>query len=99
MDNSARSRLDPVFKGCFFCGIVLFAMGNVMSFVPGAEVAWFLCCVGLLLPGLLLSRRKYTSTAAILMVLCLILASQGHRRGLEYLQWEQTRSSAAASQH
>lgn len=87
MTYSRLRAFAPAFRFSFFCGVVLFVIGNVASFYPGAESIWFLCTAVLLLPGVLLARRGHVVAAILMFALSLLYSATGHSRGVEYQRW------------
>ena len=71
----------------FWFGLLLAALGSVISFVPGAECGWYLVAGVLLSLGLLPSKRHYRIAAMILALLCFAYAYSGYVRGGEYRKW------------
>lgn len=70
----------------FWLAVFLAALGSIITFVPGAEFGWFLVVAGLALAGLFIPRVAYRISAVVLLILALVLAFDGHRRGVEYRQ-------------
>jgi hypothetical protein len=80
---------------CFWIGLLLAALGSVMSFVPGAECGWFVAAGILLSFGLLGPKRYYRIAAMILGLLCCAYAYSGHVRGIEYRKWLNERDAVS----
>jgi hypothetical protein len=60
----------------FWLAVLLTVLGNLISFVPGAECGWFLVVAVL-----------SVSAAALLLILALAWTYSDYRRGVEYRQW------------
>jgi hypothetical protein len=74
----------------FWLGVLLAALGYVITFIPGAECGWFLVVAGLSASGLFIPKTAYRVAAGLLVVLALGMAYSGYRHGLEYRQWLST---------
>ena len=68
----------------FWFAVVLAGLGNVMSFVPGAERGWFLTVAVVAVTGLFIPKTPYRVAASLLLLLALSQAYTGHRRGVDY---------------
>lgn len=80
----------------FWMGIGLMLLGQLISFYPGAEVRYFAWAAGLVACGLVLPGRKRRTAAVFGCALCIAFALAGHRRGVEYVQWQRNRWQRAA---
>ena len=80
-----------IWIGGFWAGCVLFALGQVISFYPGAERGWFILAGLLCMSGLLIRGKVYRIAAIILVCLSAVLAIAGHRRGVDYKNWMETK--------
>jgi len=58
----------------FWLAVVLAVLGDVITFVPGAEREWFLVVAGLSASGLLIPKAAYRISAVVLVVLALAAA-------------------------
>ena len=61
----------------FWLGVLLAALGHVITFVPGAECCWFLVVAGLSASGLFIPKTAYRVAAGLLVVLALGMAYSG----------------------
>ncbi len=84
----SRTRRLLVFP--FWLGVLLTALGYVISFYPGAECGWFLIAAGLSACGIFVPQRGYRIAASLLFVVALVSAYDGYRHGVEYRQWLST---------
>ena len=75
----------------FWAGCALFTLGQVISFYPGAERGWFILAGLLCVSGLLIRGKVYRIAAIILVCLSGVLAIAGHRRGVDYGKWLETK--------
>ncbi len=71
-------------RALFWIGACLFVVDNFISFVPGAEVGFFIVAAILIAFGLFIPKWFYRIAALVLIVACSLLAIDGHRRGVEY---------------
>jgi len=83
-NKSATQRLLRI---PFWLAVLIGGLGYVVTFVPGAECAWFCAVAVLSVFGLFISRASYRVAAALMLVLAVIVAVQGHQRGVHYRQW------------
>lgn len=79
--------IRPLLILAFWSGCVLFGLGQVITFRPGAETAWFAVSAGLCLCGFLLGARKYGIAAFILVAAGIALSVWGYRHGQQYEAW------------
>lgn len=82
----------------FWAGCVLFALGQVISFYPGAERGWFILSGLLGMSGLLIRGKAYRIAAIILVGLSAVLAVAGHQRGVDYRNWMETKKPPASTE-
>ena len=68
----------------FWIGVLLFALGSFITFVPGSEAGWFVVTACLLVPGFLIPKRRYRFASAALVGLCLLYAYFGYLDGVRY---------------
>lgn len=68
----------------FWAAVLLGVLGTVITFYPGAECGWFLTVAVLSVSGWFIPKPAYRVAAAVLLILALTAAYQGHRHGLEY---------------
>ena len=68
----------------FSIGIIGILLGQVVTFVPGSEQAWFTLSGALVLAGLVLPRWPHRVAAVLLVALCVLAALQGHQRGEDH---------------
>ncbi len=61
-------------------------LGYIITFVPGAECAWFSIVAALSLFGLFIPKIFYRGAATLLLILSIMAAFHGHQRGIEYRQ-------------
>jgi hypothetical protein len=90
MSASRRLLLFP-----FWLGALLIALGSFITFVPGAECGWFLVAAGLSACGVFLPRTAYRVAASLLLIVALVWAHSGYRRGVEYQRWQSTHRGVA----
>ena len=79
-----------IWIGSFWAGCALFALGQLITFYPGAERGWFILAGLLCMSGLLIRGKAYRIAAIILVGLSAVLATVGHRRGVDYKKWLET---------
>lgn len=79
--------MRALFESAFWLGVVLFALGQIITFYPGAEAKWFFAASALLLPGLLINSKYYRIAGAILLFVSIAQGVAGYKRGLEYKKW------------
>ena len=82
----------------FWAGCALFALGQVISFYPGAERGWFILAGLLCMSGLLIRGKAYRIVAVILVCLSAFFAVAGHRRGVDYRHWLETKKQLRQEQ-
>ena len=80
------TKARPILITIFWLGVVFFALGQIITFYPGAETAWFLITSIMLAIGLLI-RRGYRIAAGILLCLSIAAAITGYKRGSDYQEW------------
>ena len=68
-------------------GTLMFILGQIITFVPGAETDWFLTTAALLAFGAFSRVRIWRITVVVLTILALGAAFMGHKRGIEYKEW------------
>jgi hypothetical protein len=71
----------------FWLGTMWFALGLVIDCVPGGEESWFVVAAALTAFGLLIPRWWSRFAALGLVVLSILAAFDGHKRGIEYHQF------------
>jgi hypothetical protein len=67
--------------------ISISVLGMFISFVPGAETAWFGTGAGLAALGLLSPSWRVRAVALGMAIVCAQFAWGGYHRGLEYQEW------------
>lgn len=81
----------------FWLGVLWFALGTVITFVPGGEQTWF-TVVGLLTTfGFFVPKRRYRIAAVVFISLSTFAAVEGHKRGIEYRQTLEHRKAPTPS--
>ena len=83
----------------FWFGVLWFGLGNVITFVPGAEREWFIAVAGLVAFGLIVPRCSYRIAAALLLLLSVLAAFAGHKRGIGYREDLDQRRATTSSLH
>jgi hypothetical protein len=81
--NKAR----PLLLAAFWLGVSFFALGQVITFYPGAEAGWFAISAALCLCGLLVRSRAYIIAALCLVTIGIVLSISGYRHGEQYRVW------------
>jgi hypothetical protein len=81
--NKAR----PLLIVAFWAGVILLALGQVITFYPGAEAAWFAASAGLCLCGLLMRTKAYAIAALCLAVVGATFSLLGYQHGEQYRAW------------
>jgi hypothetical protein len=80
-----RNRLSRL---CFLLALACFTLGFLITFYPGDELHWFTFVACLFLFVFLISRGSdYRVIAAVFLILSLIFAFWGYRRGVHYRAW------------
>ncbi len=79
--------IRPFLILAFWTGCVLFALGQVITFRPGAETAWFAISAGLCFCGFLLRARRYSIAAVFFVAAGIALSVWGYRHGQQYQAW------------
>jgi hypothetical protein len=70
----------------FWLAVLLLVLGCIITFVPGSEYPWFLVVAALSIFGLFIPKIFYRGAATLLLILSIIAAVHGYRRGTEYFQ-------------
>jgi len=81
--NKAR----PLLIVPFWVGVILLALGQVITFYPGAEAAWFAASAVLCLCGLLVRSKAYAIAAVCLVVIGAAFSLWGYQHGEQYRAW------------
>jgi type II secretory pathway component PulF len=76
-----------VSKIAFWFGTLLFVLGSLTSFYPGAEAAWFGTTAVLVGFGFFVPSRNYRIATLVIVALCLFWTYTGYVRGLEFQRW------------
>jgi hypothetical protein len=79
--------IRPFLILAFWTGCVLFGLGQVITFRPGAETAWFAISAGLCFCGFLLRVRRYSIAALFFVAASIALSGLGYRHGQQYQAW------------
>jgi preprotein translocase subunit SecF len=77
MRHSLHSALITLAGFAFSLGIMGFVLGQLITFVPGAESSWFIASGILVLAGLVLPRWYERVTAVVLFGICILAANPG----------------------
>ncbi len=85
------SSIVPIFEKAFRLGIILVALGSLISFIPGVEASWFGFTAIFIALGLFLPGYRYKITAFLLLFFCLFQTYNGYLRGIEYQELLKTR--------
>ena len=84
-DNAALSKIKAFgTRMLFWIGACLFVAYNFISFVPGAEVGFFVVAGILSASGFFIPKWFYRIAAAALLIASSLMAFDGHRRGVKY---------------
>ena len=75
----------PLAGGLFYLGIGGFVFGHLVTFVPGAEEAYFIAIAVLLAFGLFIPGWHRVA-AIYLLIACSLEIHHGHQRGIQYRQ-------------
>jgi hypothetical protein len=89
--------LLAVIRVIFWFGVFIFALGNVIDFIPGAEQGWFTVAAILAAFGLFVPQAWYRIGAFAVVGLAILAAFDGHKRGVEYRQLLERRPAATHS--
>lgn len=81
-------------RGLFWFGVLWFALGLFISFIPGAEMDWFATAGILIAFGLFVPLWLYRIAALSLVVICTDMSLDGYRRGIKYRQFMEERHTA-----
>lgn len=73
-----------VFQFAFWLGMMLFLLGSMISFIPGAETDWYIITAGLVGMGFFVSSKYYRIAAIFTVAICVFCAYAGYNRGVEY---------------
>jgi hypothetical protein len=76
--------IRKIAKGCFWISVVLGALGQVITFYPGAEFEWFALAAAFSIPGFLIPKWSFRSASLVMLTLWSLMASSGYTRGKEY---------------
>ena len=80
-------KVRPLLIGAFWVGVILLALGQVMTFIPGAEVGWFAASAVLCLCGVLVRSKAYRIAALCLVVIGAAFSFSGYKDGERYRAW------------
>lgn len=81
--NKAR----PLLIVAFWVGVILLALGQVITFYPGAEAGWFAASAVFCLCGVLVRSKAYAIAALCLVVGGAAFSLSGYRHGEQYRAW------------
>jgi membrane protein implicated in regulation of membrane protease activity len=84
-------------RALFWLGVLWFALGVLIDFVPGGEQSWFTIAAFITPFGFLVPRQSYRLAALAFVILSAFAAFRGHQRGNEYRQFLQGRHAATPS--
>ena len=76
--------LRPLFIGLFLIGVLLFILGTIITFLPGAEQDWYIGTAVPIAFGLLVREKAFRIASILLLITCIIVAIEGHKHGVEY---------------
>ena len=82
----------------FWLAVLLALLGCIITFFPGAECAWFSVVAVLSLFGLFIPKIFYRGAATLLLILSIIAAVHGYRRGMKYFDSATTHRVATNGQ-
>ena len=77
-------KTKPIILAVFSLGALMFVLGQIISFVPGAETTWFLATVAMLTSGLFIKSNLWRIVTSLFIIVALTAAITGHKRGTEY---------------
>jgi len=80
----------------FWFGVAGFVLGEIITFVPGGEQEWFTIAAILVAFGFLVPKRLYRIAALIFLVLSILAAIEGHKQGIKYRQFLETKRHSQA---
>jgi membrane protein implicated in regulation of membrane protease activity len=86
--------LNAIAKAGVGFAILLAALGQVITFVPGAEATWFGVAALSASAGVITTNRRLQAMAVVLVVALALLAGCGYLRGLHYQEQLRKRGSA-----
>jgi type II secretory pathway component PulF len=89
--NWYRTYVVPLSQVAFWFGAVLFLLGTLISFYPGAEAKWFAVTTSLVACGFFVPNKSYRIAAAVIVAICLFWTYTGYQRGMQYQEWLKTR--------
>jgi hypothetical protein len=81
--NKAR----PLLIVAFWVGVILVALGQVITFYPGAEAGWFAASAVLCLCGVLVRSKAYAIAALCFVVVGAAFSLSGYQHGERYRAW------------
>ena len=98
-DHNSDSTWIGIRKSAAIAGIAFAAMigllGQIITFVPGAEANWFGFGAGLSLLGFLWPGWRVRALAAVLFIWLACLSWNGHQRGIYYREWLRQRGESS----
>lgn len=97
--HSLPTAFIDVARMLFWFGVLWFALGNFITFVPGGEQSWFGIGAVLVAFGLFVPQRRYRLAAVVLLLLSVIAQFDSHKRGIEYRKYLEQRRTTAPSWH
>lgn len=80
-------KVGPLLIVAFWVGVSLFALGEVITFIPGAEAGWFAASAVLCLCGVLVRSKAYRIAALCLVVIGAAFSLSGYKHGERYRAW------------
>jgi hypothetical protein len=82
--NGFRKNMVIAFQFAFWLGMMLFLLGSLISFIPGAETDWFIITAGLVGMGFFVSSKYYRIAAIVTVAICVFWAYAGYSLGVEH---------------
>ena len=80
-----------MFQVAFWLNAVLFVLGTMISFYPGADAKWFATTAALVGCGFFVPNKSYRFAVAVIVAICLLSTYTGYQRGMHYQEWRKTR--------
>ena len=76
--------VEKIARASFSLSVVLGALGQLITFIPGAEIEWFALAAILVIPGFVIPKWSFRSASCVLLLLWSMSAFSGYTRGKEY---------------
>ena len=86
-DVLKKEMIKNIAKVCFWISLGMGALGQLISFYPGAELNWFSLAAAFSVLGLLIPKWSFRLTALAMLITWSVMAFSGYTRGKEYQAW------------